>query len=104
MSSTTQADRVREFLQGIRSMSWVDAGWQLNKLSIGVVDIAKVTHQYGAEKVIPRLLNPSIGEADVIVVWAELSRYVDLTLWLAKIDWLILSGHPTEPTDRKSVV
>ena len=95
----TQADRVREFLQGIRSMSWVDAGWQLNKLSIGVVDIAKVTHQYGAEKVIPRLLNPSIGEADVIVVWAELSRYVDLTLWLAKIDWLILSGHPTEPTD-----
>ena len=94
MSSTTQADRVREFLQGIWGMEVADfyARWPLeHPPSIRVIDCQDMANQ----------LAPCLGKSyrKPRIIWAELTGYVDFTPWLAKIDWLILSGSATEPTD-----
>ena len=93
MSSTTQADRVREFLQGVGDYLDFQLGWP----PLGLPRSVHIETQSDADTLIPGIITKSDSRPRVI--WAELTGYVDFTPWLAKIDWLILSGSATEPTD-----
>lgn len=114
---TTTPTKVQAFLDAIGGMSVNAFGESLRLLlpdgSKSTLMITTVANQADADKGIPWML---AHEADLHVVWAELSGYVDFTPWLEPawcadadpggpgytvpdIDWLILSGSLTEPTD-----
>lgn len=92
----TTSTSVRAFLDGIGGMSRSAFvfGWLFSANCRSTL----VHDQVDADARVPMLAVLG-GSYCCRVAWAELSGPLDLTPWLSRLDWVILSGSSTGPTD-----